>query len=122
MNKKWFKLCDKDMFIYPYKRATNIDEAWQKTMSKWRYIAKGYKALGSVETCGLCDLYNNTRSGDNYCLDCPIYKVTGHTLCDGTPINTLSDDYEEKVKAIIRFLTNIREGKIKPPETITHTY
>jgi hypothetical protein len=99
---KWFAIYDTKRFVAILK-ASNIDEAWNKTLTKWRFVKLGYKAIGESDTCGLCNLYHKDA-----CVDCPIYKYTGYMHCISTPI----DFYEngDDIDSVIKFLYMVRNA------------
>ncbi len=94
MKEKWFRI-----HCYSVRNAKNLDEAWDKTLEKWRLKEKGliHSQYSHFDTCGLCDLYFGLYN----CIDCPIDEVTEDGCrSDDVPLNDPAEmiKYLSKIK------------------------
>jgi len=82
-------------YLFPKKSAITLEEAWEKTFSKWYLIAKSNECIepDSVDTCGLCNLF--LVQGDDCCINCPIYYFYGHKHCSYSVFDKLTELFEE---------------------------
>jgi hypothetical protein len=109
----------RDEILYLGIPPVTLQEAFWKTMAKWRCMRKHPRAvLDSAATCGLCTLFI-----ERYCRGCPIAE-RGFVLCNGSPFedweraSDLADctPCDETIDAVVRaidaeitFLTGLAE-------------
>jgi hypothetical protein len=83
---KWFEIDDGE--IRSIERAVTKKEAFSKSISKWYLLTKPGNHISNgneIDTCGLCNLYNDTGNYLVYkdcCKRCPIAKETTHGACE----------------------------------------
>lgn len=62
--------------------ATNLEEAFDKSIEAWNLRSDGKAVLNIVASCGLCDVFLDTNPNKK-CDGCPIYLETGSIYCGG---------------------------------------
>ncbi len=77
---KWFKYDRTARKWRSVRMARSLKQAWEKTLLKWKMLAKGEKVEGGTQSCGLCDLFHG-----RLCVGCPVCLHTGRPSCRGTP-------------------------------------
>lgn len=108
MESRWFRI--KDNEFSSKRMAKTLSGAFSKTIEKWELIIKGYMPTESIDTCGLCDLFNSGRITD--CELCPIYKKTGKKYCLDTPFSDwwFSSKNIKTAKKELEFLKKLKGG------------
>lgn len=110
---KWNELiCTGDKYVIrACSKATNLEQAWEKTLEKWEltiYSHEKFNRLdgqGACHTCGLCDLYYKQQ-----CKGCPIEQHTGESTCEGTPYDDYGRNHNlRNAKREYEFLLDVRE-------------
>jgi len=107
VNKWFFRDTNKDWLFNSNKTAKSIEDAWEKTFTKWLLIAAGYNVVEPAKTCGLCNYYG-------YCNKCPVGKDTGNSLCEGSPYDAFLNDDPLSVLAEIIYLCRVYREYYKP--------
>jgi len=122
--KGYFEIVGSDL-RYSGSLPHSLDEAWEITLGKWRYLCDYYKshpggpviADGGTSTCGLCmwDYLDSTLGVR--CDACPILHYTGGRGCLRTPYGKyhnavcLKDlpEAQEMARAELEFLLQVRK-------------
>jgi len=91
---------------YDGPRPETLDEAWDISIAKWRYLSEHeahplYGDGGSL-TCGLCMLFIRKD-----CVGCPIFKDTGRPACANTPYINYEGDMDT-ARAELEYLLALR--------------
>ena len=70
--------------------------ALKESIGKWEGIVAGVKSDEGAENCSLCFRFNNGSNQPRCTLNgekCPVYKVTGKPLCEGSPYEDWIESY-----------------------------
>ena len=83
-------------------------KALKDAIEDWEDIRDGELDL-SVHDCPLCKLFQlDIWDRRHWCCGCPIFKVTGQILCDGTPFEDyLDNETPENAQHEIDFLRSL---------------
>lgn len=66
-------------------------EALEKSIEKWRGIARREREEGGTDDCALCELFHHRG-----CRGCPVRKHTRLDSCSGTPYTYWSRLYDRE--------------------------
>ena len=98
---KYFK--EKNGIYIPYKDATSVKGAFEKSIEKWELRSEGENVLAEIESCGLCDLFR-----DAGCFKCPIALKTRRKYCNDTPFILWQKEQKiEYAKMEVEFLKKL---------------
>ena len=103
--------------VYIGDKPTTEHDALELSIKKWEFIEQymtinpSRHVINNEESCGLCMLYSTGISTS--CIDCPVYKKTGHTGCRGTPWTGLVELAEQAI-AELEFLKSLRKQPVPP--------